>query len=154
MQTTLHTATLDDARELAEMNRMLMEDEGADNPLSVDALEARMRHWLITGEYQAVLITHKDNIVGYVLFKQEQDDFNADNLNIFIRQYFVRRAYRRRGIGRSAFELVAENFFPDNATIILDVLNRNLQGRAFWEQLGFEPYYTTYRRTKAVIREV
>ena len=146
MQTLLQMATIADARDLAEMNRMLIDDEGSANPMSVDALEQRMYKWLETGAYEAVLIYRNDEIVGYVLYREERDEYDIDQINIYVRQFFVKRAYRRRGIGKAAFELVVRSQFPPNATIILEVLSTNLQGRAFWEHIGFEPYFTVYRR--------
>ena len=146
MENLLQAATIDDARELAEMNRMLIDDEGSPNPMSVEQLEERLLRWLKSDTYRAVFIHHHNDIAGYVLYREEQDEFDRDQLNIYVRQFFVKRAYRRRGIGRSAFENVAQSHFPAHATIILEVLSTNLEGRAFWERLGFEPFFTTYRR--------
>lgn len=146
MDNLLQLATINDARLLAEMNRMLIEDEGADNPLHVDQLEERMHRWLSSEAYRAVLIHHHENVVGYVLYRETQDEFDAAQTIIHVRQFFINRAYRRRGIGRSAFEQVASSHFPPGAIITLDVLSSNVQGRAFWERLGFQAYYTVYRR--------
>ncbi|MEO0562071.1 MAG: GNAT family N-acetyltransferase, partial [Chloroflexota bacterium] len=132
--------------ELALMNRMMIEDEESGNPMSLTALEDRMCDWLTRGAYEAVLIYRNDDIVGYVLYREETDEYDADRVNVFVRQFFVKRAYRRRGIGQTAFEQVAGTHFPDNATIVLEVGARSLQGRAFWERMGFEPFSTTYRR--------
>lgn len=146
MDVQLREATPHDAPELALMNRMLIEDEGAPNPMSLDGLTARMTDWLVSGTYQAVVITRDEAVVGYVLYHSETDAADVTGVNIYVRQFFVKRAYRRRGIGRRAFEQVVATHFPPNATIILEVLAGNLQGQVFWERLGFEPYFTTYRR--------
>lgn len=146
MEIQLREATPHDAPELAQMNRVLMEDEGAPNPMSLEGLQARMHDWLVKGIYKAVIITRAEAVVGYVLYRMETDATNVTNLNIHVRQFFVKRAYRRRGIGRRAFEQVVATHFPPNATIVLEVLAGNLQGQSFWERLGFEPYFTTYRR--------
>ena len=146
METVLHKATLDDASVLAEMNQMLIDDEGSVNPMSLDQLKTRIHRWLESGEYEAVILSRNDETVGYVLYRQERNEYDIDELNIYVRQFFVNRAYRRRGIGRAAFEQVVSDYFPPQATIVLEVLASNLQGRSFWERLGFEPYYTAYRR--------
>ncbi|MGV2436159.1 MAG UNVERIFIED_CONTAM: hypothetical protein LVT10_15820 [Anaerolineae bacterium] len=39
-----------------------------------------------------------------------------------------------------------KEFFPQGANITLEVLNGNIQGRSFWEALGFEAFSVTYRR--------
>lgn len=146
METTIQQATLADVPQLAEMNRMLIEDEGSVNPMSLALLTERMQRWIASGEYHAVLIYRNDEVVGYVLYREERSDFDVDQLNIFVRQFFIKRTYRRRGIGQGAFEQVTQTHFPPYATLILEVLSTNLQGRAFWERLGFVPYFTTYRR--------
>jgi ribosomal protein S18 acetylase RimI-like enzyme len=146
MEIHLRPVRFDEVPELAQMNRMLIEDEGSDNPMSVDALAERITHWLDTDAYRVVIIERGEDIIGYVLYRQETDEYDIENINIFVRQYFVKRAYRRRGIGRTAFEQVVQSYFPPQATIVLEVLSSNVQGRSFWERLGFEPYYTAYRR--------
>lgn len=146
MENLLQAASIEDARDLAEMNRMLIEDEGSDNPMTIDELEARIKNWLENNIYQAVFITRNDEIVGYLLYKEERDEYDREQFNILIRQFFIKRTYRRRGIGRSAFEQVVHALFSPDATIVLEVINSNIQGRTFWERLGFEPFYTTYRR--------
>ncbi len=142
----LRVASSDDVLTLAQMNHMLITDEGSDNPMSIEQLEERMRRWLASGEYTAVFILRHGEIVGYLLFREEEDAYNAGHINIYVRQFFIKRAYRRRGIGKTAFEQVARAFFPDEATVLLEVLSTNMQGRAFWERLGFQPFFTTYRR--------
>ncbi|MFZ4813066.1 MAG: GNAT family N-acetyltransferase [Phototrophicaceae bacterium] len=146
IENVFYLAAAQDAPELALMNRQLIEDEGSENPMSVDQLEMRMRHWLESRNYSAVFIRRGDETVGYLLYQLETDDHDVTRQRVVVRQFFIHAAYRRRGIGREAFEQLAAAHFPLNATIILEVLAANVQGRAFWERLGFEPYYTTYRR--------
>ncbi|MEL6148301.1 MAG: GNAT family N-acetyltransferase [Chloroflexota bacterium] len=146
MENILQIATPDEAPELAHMNRMLIEDEGSPNPMSIQQLEARMRRWLDSGEYEAVIIQRNDDSVGYVLYREDVDEYDVSRRKVYVRQFFIKRAYRRRGIGKTAFEHVVQSLFPDDANIVLEVMSTNLQGRAFWERLGFEPYFTTYRR--------
>jgi GNAT superfamily N-acetyltransferase len=150
MQIDLTTASLNDTPMLAQMNRMMIDDEGSENPMSLDALEKRMRDWFENEIYQAVLIHRGGDVVGYVLYREETDEFNIDQINIYVRQFFIKRAYRRRGIGRIAFEQVARTCFAPGGLIVLEVLARSLQGRAFWERMGFQPFFTVYRRSVEV----
>lgn len=150
MEARLRPVRMDEVHELAQMNRMLIEDEGSDNPMSAESLEKRITHWLETDAYRVVIIERNDDIIGYVLYRQETDEYDVENVNIFVRQFFIKRAYRRRGIGRVAFEQVVQSYFPPQATIVLEVLSSNVQGRSFWERLGFQPYYTAYRRAAKV----
>jgi len=153
MQNSLHIVPSIDIHELASMNRMLLEDEGAENPMSVAQLEERLGGWLESGAYHAAVMHHNEEVVGYILYREEQDAYDVSRKNIYVRQFFIKRTYRRRGIGRAAFEQVVATQFPPGTTIVLEVLASNLQGRAFWERLGFQPYFTTYRRRPADVKE-
>lgn len=62
----LRFATAADLPLLAQMNRKLIRDERADNPMSVLQLEERMRGWL-DGEYRAVLFERDEAPVAYAL---------------------------------------------------------------------------------------
>jgi hypothetical protein len=48
-------ASAEDYSTLATLNAQLIQDEGDRNPMSVAQLEERMRGWLTSGEYQAIL---------------------------------------------------------------------------------------------------
>ncbi len=75
-----------------------------------------------------------------------EDDYDPDQRMIFVRQFFVQRAYRRRGIGRRAFEQITEQYFPSDARVMLDVLATNSEALRFWEDLGFTRYATSLHR--------
>jgi len=145
MSIELRKATINDISALAEMNRQLIEDERSRNPLNVRQLELRMQSWL-DGSWSAIMIYKNDNLIGYLLYQQRTDDFYPDQRIIFVRQFFVQRTYRRRGIGREAFEQIADQFFPSDARVTLDVLATNPEALRFWEDIGFTPYATTLHR--------
>ena len=95
-------ATLDDVPLLARMNRQLVEDEQHRNRSKSDAwLEDRMRRFL-SGRYEAVLFEQVGRTVAYALYAQHSD--HADT--IYLRQIFVDRSCRRRGIGREAMRIL------------------------------------------------
>ncbi|QPC82952.1 GNAT family N-acetyltransferase [Phototrophicus methaneseepsis] len=145
MELTYRGATLEDVALLARMNKQLIEDENSRNPMSVEQLEARMKRWL-QDSYEAVFIMHGDDVVGYMLYRTIDDEYFPYNSNIHIRQYFVMRSWRRRGIGQIAFEQIVSDFFPGESAITLDVLERNPEAKQFWLKLGFAVYHTTLRR--------
>jgi GNAT superfamily N-acetyltransferase len=128
-------ASVDDALLLAEMNLILIRDEGHRNPMTVGQLQQRMLGWL-EDEYQAVLFEDDKGIAGYVLFKPEVEW-------TYLRQCFVQPARRRHGIGRAAIRWLLENAWKESPRIRLDVLLGNLAGIEFWRSMGFVDYCLT-----------
>ncbi len=68
-----------------------------------------------------------------------------DQIEVYLRQYFIASAYRRKGYGREGIHLLKTSLFPSHSTLIIDVLERNSGGYKFWKGLGFEPYCTTMK---------
>jgi hypothetical protein len=97
-------ATQTDIPLLAELNHQLIRDEGHHNPMSLAQLEQRMTHWL-AGENQAILFEQDAHILSYALYKLEND-------YIYLRQFFVSRDQRRRGLGRQAMRLLLSEIWP------------------------------------------
>jgi len=145
MSVELRKATINDISELAEMNKQLIEDERSRNPFNVRQLELRMQQWL-DGSWSAIMISKNDTLIGYLLYQQQSDDYFPDQRIIYVKQFFVQRTYRRRGIGREAFEQIATEFFPSDARVVLDVLATNPEALHFWEDIGFSRYATTLHR--------
>lgn len=125
-----------DLRVLAEMNLQLIADEGHRNPMTVELLEERMRHWL-AGEYRAALFVSGTSIDAYALFREDESG------RIHLRQFFVMRSVRRRGLGREAFRLFRTEIAPRDKRIVLEVLTANAPARSFWASLGFQDYAIT-----------
>jgi GNAT superfamily N-acetyltransferase len=120
---------------LAEMNLRLIQDEAHRKPMDVPALENRMQAWLRSGEYEAVLFDGPP-VIAYALFRQDPD-------SIYLRQFFVERSSRRRGVGRLAFEILTREVWPPKTRITIDVLVNNEAGIAFWRSIGFRNYVLT-----------
>jgi GNAT superfamily N-acetyltransferase len=133
------TASASDVPLLADMNRQLREDEAPQaEPLNVD-FEQRMRGWL-AGEYSAVLFEVDGRPVAYVLWRDNE------GRGIYLRQFFVDRTQRRRGLGRQAVALLVREVLPPGTDITLEVLGQNPGGLAFWNALGFGDYARTLVR--------
>lgn len=132
------TASESDLPLLAELNQQLIHDEGYANPMSVAELENRMRGWLIRA-YTAVMFLNDGNVVGYALYRN-------DDSGIFLRQFFICRAERRKGFGRAAVDLLLGRIWPDGAVVSLEALCANEAAIAFWRAVGFEDYALTLRR--------
>jgi GNAT superfamily N-acetyltransferase len=126
-------ATDHDCALLAILNQQLIEDEHFPNAMTASQLEARMRDW-IEGDYTAMLFFEAHAIVAYAVFREEA-------YSIHLRQFFVQRAERRKGIGRQAFATLRNDVWPVNKRVTVDVLLENAEAVAFWHALGFDDYY-------------
>ncbi|MEM8954846.1 MAG: GNAT family N-acetyltransferase [Verrucomicrobiota bacterium] len=103
--------------------------------MGLDAIEARFRRWFTEG-YEAVLF-EASRPVGYSLHRECGSDWEGPGY--YIRQYFIDRKCRRQGHGRTAFACLQRSVFADRR-VILDVLESNPGGLAFWASLGMTPY--------------
>lgn len=121
-------ASDDDLDALAVMNRQLIEDEGHENDMSLEQLRARMRGF-VRSDYEAYVFEEDEAVVGYALVNRAEEP-------LYLRQFFIRREERRRGLGTLAFSSLLAELKAD--TIDVDVLVWNRQGIEFWRSLGFE----------------
>ena len=129
-------AKASDALSLAEMNRQLISDEGHRNPMDVEQLCARMIGWLAS-EFCAAIFERDGEMIAYALYRSDEQG------RIHLRQFFVGRSFRRRGLGRDAFRLFRTEVIPSDSRIVLEVLTTNRAARAFWTAVGFHEYAVT-----------
>lgn len=132
-------ATEHDAPLLAPLNKQLIEDEGHRNPTTVADLEERMRTWLAGGGYEAVIFDGErvgEELLGYALYRREPD-------HVYLRQFFVCREHRRRGVGRAAMRWLVEHPWAGVPRVRLDVLVGNEAAIAFYRATGFADYCLT-----------
>ncbi len=127
-------ASVADCSMLAAWNYQLIRDEGHRNPMDILELEERMRGWLVSGEYQAIIFEENEPI-AYALFKETEDE-------IYLRQFFVVRYRRREGIGARA---MAELFdlWPKEKRWTVSVLAKNIPAVSFWQAMGYNDYALT-----------
>lgn len=90
---------------LARMNQELIADERHRTRLSSEQLAERMSKWL-SGDYKAVLFEVDGSVLGYALYRPEPD-------LIYLRQFFIARGHRRKGLGREAMRLLRERVWPE-----------------------------------------
>ena len=135
----LRSATLHDLDLLAQMNKRLIEDEQSTNEMSVAQLRERMERWL-SADYHAVIFEQPEGIVGYALYRFQGETFRERQ--IYLRQFYIERIYRRRGLGREAFLQLRQTHFKA-VHVRLETLTTNPNGLAFWQSLGFESYAVT-----------
>lgn len=134
MNLSWRRASDEDLALLAEWNHQLIREEGHRNPMTVDQLADRMKKWL-QNDYEAVVFSDEEP-VGYALFKREES-------SIYLRQFFVRRDFRRRGIGHMAFNRLRRDIWPSDIRLTVDVLCQNTGGVAFWRSVGYQDYCLT-----------
>lgn len=128
-------AISDDAPFLGELNHQLIQDEGHRNPMSAHELRERMRKW-IESDYRAILFEQNSKIVAYALYREEKE-------LVYLRQFFVQRAFRRSGVGRQCIEILFSEVWPQDKRITVDVLSQNSGGISFWRSVGFSDYCLT-----------
>lgn len=144
----LRQGTHNDIEILAEMNQELIQDEKSTNPMTYTELHNRMTDFL-KQNWKAILLVLDEEIVGYGLYQERVETIDRDLREIYLRQYFIRRQFRGRGLGKEGIKRMNEEFFPESSLIIIDVLESNPEGKRFWESIGFKPYYTNMKvRTK------
>jgi predicted acetyltransferase len=129
-------AKLDDCALLAELNHQLLHDEGHRNKkMTISELEKRMRGWLAS-EYAAVFFEIGGEVIAYALYREQPEE-------IYLRQLFVARNGRRKGIGREAMEILRKKIWPKNKRLTVDVLIQNEAAVAFWRAVGYKDYCLT-----------
>jgi predicted acetyltransferase len=132
---TFRRATLNDCALLAELNHQLIRDEGHRNPMTVSELEQRMKGWLAS-EYAAMLFENDGKAVAYALYCEQPAE-------IYLRQLFVVRNQRRKGLGRQAMEMLRTKIWPKNKRLTVGVLVQNEAAVAFWRSVGYKDYSLT-----------
>ena len=139
---TIQEATKADLPLLARMNKRLIEDESSRNPMTLHALQERMQGWLQFG-WRIVLFAQEQAVIGYAAYQQRQDAYDPTRPLVFLRHFYIERAYRKQGIGSQAFSRLVDERFPAGCRVTLDVLASNPEGERFWKRLGFQPYAST-----------
>jgi GNAT superfamily N-acetyltransferase len=132
---TFRVAAAADLPQLASWNRQLIEDEGHDNTMSLEELAVRMRSWLTT-EYQALIFEDPaaPAPVAYALLRDTPEW-------VHLRQFFVARDRRRRGIGARAVALLRDSVFPPDKPVIVEAMAWNHPALSFWRAMGFADRY-------------
>ena len=142
---TIHSAAEADLTLLAEMNKRLIDDERSRNPMTVSELRERMRGWLLTDWHIRLFNDETKNVVGYAVYQLRPDDYFPEMKIVYLRQLYIEREHRSRGLGQQALQLLIEREFCEASAVVIEVLETNPRGYHFWSKTGFEPYCTTMR---------
>ena len=109
--------------------------------MALDAVEARLQRWLID-DYEGLIFELDSVPVGYALFRQTDPDLKEPD-GLYLRQFFILREHRRRGLGTRAFRLF-HNEALGGRRLVLEALVSNPDGEAFWRSLGLTLYSVTF----------
>ena len=142
MSISIRAADETDLPLLAQMNKRLIEDEGSRNPMSVPELRHRMGGWL-HGDWKVDRFVEGNITLGYAVYQFREDEYAPDKTVVYLRQMYIDRGKRSRGLGALAFKLLAQTRLPAGCTIVIDVLATNPRAAKFWSQVGFKPYCAT-----------
>lgn len=132
---------------LTQMNKGLIDDEGSSNPMTIPELEERMKGWM-QSDWEIDLICKDSVVIGYALYQYRWNQYIQDEKDVYLRQYYIKPAFRRQGIGKEGIKLLNEKRFRDVTTINIDVLSCNQRGIEFWKNVGFIPYSLTMKKSK------
>ena len=136
---TIRQCTQSDIALLARMNKHLIEDERAPNAMDIAQLQQRMTQFIL-GSYCAYFFMVDNAPIGYALC-------DSARTPMYLRQFFIERAHRRRGYGKVAFQLLLAHLGVEQ--IDIDVYAWNAGGIAFWQTLGFSTRYHSMRYEKS-----
>lgn len=130
--------TSQNSKPLALLNAELIQDEGHSNSMTLQQLEDRMIDWLDSGQYQCYGIMHRSLPVAYCLCRSEAD-------NVYIRQLFTLRNYRKRGLAKKLLDYVEAHAEPSQI-MRLEVLATNKAAIKFYQKLGYRMYAHTFEK--------
>ncbi|PCJ51819.1 MAG: hypothetical protein COA79_25230 [Planctomycetota bacterium] len=125
----IRKASLNDCIMLGQLNKHLIEDGKHPNTMDIDQLIDRMKHF-INSEYTCYIYSLSDNIIAYCLFYGNSDFY-------YIRQLFVHRIHRKKGIATELLNWLFINTWVDKK-VRLDVLANNHSAIEFYEKYGFK----------------
>jgi ribosomal protein S18 acetylase RimI-like enzyme len=141
-------ATHDDAALLARLNKQLLEDENNRFLPSLDELASRMLDWISGLEWSVDLFWNShERAVGYIVHGRRFNPAAPGGDEMYIRQFAIDRDNRRSGIGRAAISVFLETRCVPGMRVMLDVLETNPAGQAFWADCGFAPHATIMEMT-------
>ncbi len=106
-------------------------------------IEERMRGWLVSGEYRAVIFEERAEAVAYALFSETETE-------VYLRQFFVVRQRRRAGLGRRAMQKLFTECWPQHKRWSVSALAGNQPALSFWRAMGYNDYSLTLERLPGV----
>ena len=133
----IRTATIDDAEAVAGMARALSLSDGG-KPSELTAEKFRADGFGDRPAFSALIAEWEDEIAGYVVFYRGYDTDSATR-GVYLADLYVRRDFRRRGVGRALMANVAARCRDDGARwMFWSVHKRNRSARKFYRRISVE----------------
>lgn len=152
---TIRRAGLDDASTLAKLNQQLLDDENSRFQPGIGALATRLAGWISGQEWSVDMFDNEQGeLVGYLVHGRRFNQAAPGGDEMYIRQFVIDRAHRRNGHGRGAIALFLETRCVPGMRVMLDVLETNPAGQAFWSEIGFAPYATIMELTAPRVGDI
>ena len=142
----MRTVRDEDIAIIAVMNQRLVEDEGSRNPFSLAQYRQRIKDWVDSDQWELVLFVDATSTTfGYAVYRLQKDEYYQEREVVHLRQFFIDRPFRGRGLGSAAYTLLVNERF-ERREVHLDVLTSNPHGRRFWERMGFSEYFVSMKK--------
>ncbi|TWH54003.1 GNAT family N-acetyltransferase [Dulcicalothrix desertica] len=88
------------------------------------------------------IFEHQENLIGYaILIYFWSNEFGGDILNID--ELFVKKEYRRQGVGRKFFDFLSKEFKNKVVAFCLETTKESHNAYNFYQKLGFREHKNT-----------
>jgi predicted acetyltransferase len=91
----------------------------------------QLANWFADSNAHPLVILHDSHTVGFALLRRQATHARAGKTGYLMAEYFVARAFRRRGIGLAAVRLIFDRYA--GSWHIMEY-QRNLHATAFWRK--------------------
>jgi ribosomal protein S18 acetylase RimI-like enzyme len=133
----IRPASVGDAEAVAGMARALSLSDGG-RPSDLTAEKFRADGFGDSPAFSAVIAELDQDIAGYAVFYRGYDTDSATR-GVYLADLYVRRDFRRRGVGRALIVAVAAHCREDGARwMFWSVLKRNRPARKFYRRISTE----------------
>jgi GNAT superfamily N-acetyltransferase len=138
----LRSYTPEDLDKLTRLSRQLVEDEGHRNRMTLSQLRKRIGTFLQEG-WLIDIFEVDGKMSGYAVHRYEEDVTEESGRRVRLRQFFIAREARQRGLGRLAVAALQSSRWSPGDRVTVNVLEANPGGLRFWKRIGFVPYART-----------
>lgn len=132
-----------DLREVLELNKELLAEQGYGSLLSDAEMKNRLAAWLLEG-HKLLLFECDQTLIGYALYLV--NDRGTGEEIVYLRHFIIHLPHRRKGLGRAAMTHLLDSVWPPEAMVCVDTRENNCAAIALWQSVGFKIYSHTFAR--------
>lgn len=118
---------------LAQMNLDLYADAGHQREISIEQMKERFQFFIQSDMWNVDLVVADDNIVGYCLWRHEQDD-----QDIYIRHFWLHENYRGQNYSVQMLDTLTEHCGWGDRRLRLQIFAGNDRMERYWSIQGFK----------------